>query len=450
VEKPVANERVNRGIGELLRASRRHDAESQTDGQLLEQFLHRHDEAAFAVLVKRHGPMVLGVCRRILGNAADAEDAFQAAFIVLVRKAASLTSHTELGAWLHGVARRTALNAKRAAALRRRKEMAMARPETQNEEVRDDRLALLDEALSRLPEKYRLAIVLCELEGRTRREAAKRLGWPEGTVAGRLARGRELLAKQLLRRGLSASAGSMTVGLFGDAASACVPASLASSTIKAATLIAAGQAATTGAISAPIVALAEGVLQSMFLSKLKIAAATLLITVLLAAGGTAGVLTYRDGVEKPEAEQQPAAPKRGQEKPEIPQRKSQAQLEPEKKAPAPEEARKVDRIQPGDLLHISVDGTVKVGEIDRVFEVEPSGKVALGLGYGRVNVKGMTLEEAEKTIHEHLAKLFRKVTVMITRPLPDNPVLERRVWELEKEVRELRSLVDELRKKTRN
>jgi len=445
----VANERVNRGMAELLRAASRLDAESQTDGQLLGQFLHRRDEAAFAVLVRRHGPMVLGVCRRILGNAADAEDAFQAAFIVLVRKAASLTSHTELGAWLHGVARRTALNAKRAAALRREKERAMARPEAQNEEIRDDRLLLLDEALSRLPEKYRLAIVLCELEGRTRREAAERLGWPEGTVAGRLARGRELLAKQLLRRGLSISAGSMAAGLFPDAASASVPATLASSTIKAATLIAAGQAATTGAISAPIVALAEGVLRNMFLSKLKIATAVLLMTVLLAAGGTAGVLTYRDGVDKPGTEQQPA-PKRDQAKPETPQRKSQPQLEPEKKVPAPEEAGKVDRIRPGDLLHISVGGTVKVGEIDRVFEVEPSGNVALGLGYGRVNVKGMTLEEAEKSIHEHLAKLFKKVTVMVTRPLPDNPVLERRVWELEKEVRELRSLVDELRKKTRN
>ncbi len=182
----MASDRASMGIEELLRAAHAHDADGQTDGQLLSQFLARRDEIAFAALVRRHGPMVLGVCRRILGNAEDAEDAFQATFLVLVRKVASLASRAVLGDWLHGVARRTALNAKRVAARRRVKEKAMARSETQSEEVRDDRLALLDEALSRLPEKYRLAIVLCDLEGWTRREAADRLGWPEGTVAGRL------------------------------------------------------------------------------------------------------------------------------------------------------------------------------------------------------------------------------------------------------------------------
>jgi RNA polymerase sigma factor (sigma-70 family) len=449
----VASDRVNVGIEELLRAARLQDAEGQTDGQLLGQFLARRDEAAFAALVRRHGPMVLGVCRRILGNFHDAEDAFQAAFIVLVHKAVSLKSRAVLGDWLHGVARRTALHAKRVVARRRQKEAAMARPEIPSQECSDDRLILLDEALRSLPEKYRLAIVLCELEGHTRREAAEQLGWPEGTVAGRLARGRELLAKRLLRHGLAVSASSTAAGLYGDAVSASVPASLASSTIKAAMLIAAGQAATAGAISASVAALAEGVLQSMVLNKLKIATAVLLTTVLLAVGGTAGILAYQDKAEKSQTRQQPAAPKSEKERTETPPRKGPAQPGSEKKAHASEDADKEDRIRPGDLLRIrtEITRTLPDNPINSVYQVEASGKVALGPGYGRVIIKGLTLEEAEEVIYKHLAKMIKDPGgVLVTRPIPDNPALERRIRELENEVRELRSVVDALRKKTRD
>src|SRR5437899_2920414 len=153
-------------MAHLLRAAREQDS----DGQLLGQFLARQDEAAFAALVRRHGPMVLAVCRRVLGNAADADDAFQATFLVLVRKAGSLLGRSVLGDWLHGVARRTALNARRLAARRRTKEQAMARPEARGEPCRDDWLPLLDEQVDRLPQKYRLPIVLCDLEGKTRKE----------------------------------------------------------------------------------------------------------------------------------------------------------------------------------------------------------------------------------------------------------------------------------------
>ncbi len=170
----------------LLRAVLGRDADAETDGHLLRRFLTRRDEGAFAALVRRHGPMVLGVCRRVLGNAADADDAFQATFLVLVRKGPALLPRAVLGDWLHGVARRTALKARAAAAHRRMKEQMAARPEPQTEPGRDDWLPLLDEALARLPEKYRQSIVLCDLEGRTREEAAALLGWPPGTVAGRL------------------------------------------------------------------------------------------------------------------------------------------------------------------------------------------------------------------------------------------------------------------------
>jgi DNA-directed RNA polymerase specialized sigma24 family protein len=144
-------DRSPKGIGLLLQAMSVHDTQGKTDGQLLAQFLARRDEAAFAALVRRHGSMVLGVCHRVLGNATDAEDAFQATFLTLVRKARSLTAHPVLGGWLHGVARRTAQKAKVAAARRRAMEQALPRPEAQTEGRRNDWLPLLDEELSRLP-----------------------------------------------------------------------------------------------------------------------------------------------------------------------------------------------------------------------------------------------------------------------------------------------------------
>src|SRR5437667_9318157 len=135
--KPVTANRTSTGIAQFVRALRTQGCPDQTDGQLLSQFLSLRDEAAFVALVRRHGPMVLGVCRRVLGNAADAEDAFQATFLVLVRKASSLTGRAVLGDWLHGVARRVALNARRAAARRRAKEQATARPVAQGEAAQD-------------------------------------------------------------------------------------------------------------------------------------------------------------------------------------------------------------------------------------------------------------------------------------------------------------------------
>jgi RNA polymerase sigma factor (sigma-70 family) len=278
----VASNRTSLGISHLLRTVRAHDAEGQSDGQLLRQFLARHDEATFVALVKRHGAMVLGVCRRVLRNEADAEDAFQATFLVLVRKAGSLASRAVLGDWLHGVARRTALNAKRLAVRRRAKEQAMARPEAQGEGERDDWLPLLDEELSRLPEKYRLPIVLCGLEGRTRREAAEQLRWPEGTVAGRLARGRLLLAKQLARHGLALSAGSLAAGLSARSAAASLPTSLVASTAKAASRVVVGRVAA-GVVSMHVASLTERTVRDMFVAKLKVTA--VLVLVLAGLGG---------------------------------------------------------------------------------------------------------------------------------------------------------------------
>jgi RNA polymerase sigma factor (sigma-70 family) len=243
-----------------------------TDAQLLANYLVRRDRAALEALVQRHGRMVWGVCRRTLDHH-DAEDAFQATFLVLVRKAASIVPRAMVAGWLYGVARQTALKAKATLAKRKGREkqvMTMPEPAAMRREPHDDLVALLDEELSRLPDRYRAVIILCDLEGQTRTEAARCLGCPEGTVAGRLARARTMLAKRLARHGLAVSA-----VLSPDAASA-VPASVVSATIDS---------ATGHAVSANVVALTEGVLRIMLLKKLKIATAVLLAVGVLVSGG---------------------------------------------------------------------------------------------------------------------------------------------------------------------
>lgn len=275
-----------------MAAARR--AVERTDSQLLECFIRDKDEDAFETLVRRHGRVVLGVCHRVLHDAHDAEDAFQATFLILVRKARSIGKRESLGSWLHGVAYRTAVRAKAESARRRVLERQAGLignghngHENGNSDAawRDLRL-VIDEELERLPEKYRTPVVLCYLEGRTNEEAARQLGWPKGTVSGRLARARDILRVRLTRRGITLSAGVLALTLT-QHASASAPSALVFSTVHAATLFAAQTAA--GLISAHVAALAEGVLKTMFLAKLKIAAA-----VLIAAGvvGTGGFLTY--------------------------------------------------------------------------------------------------------------------------------------------------------------
>jgi RNA polymerase sigma factor (sigma-70 family) len=208
----LSTNRSSLEIGSLLRTICAADPTGQSDAQLLQQFVTYKVETAFAALVRRHGPMVYGVCRRVLANAHEAEDAYQATFIVLLRKAHALTSCGTLAEWLHGVARRIALKARVSAARRRARERAAARPAVTAPEPRNDLGAVLDEEVGRLPLKYRLPIVLCDLEGATRRDAAEQLGWKDGTVAGRLARARVLLAKRLLRSA-RITAGAMAVAL---------------------------------------------------------------------------------------------------------------------------------------------------------------------------------------------------------------------------------------------
>jgi RNA polymerase sigma factor (sigma-70 family) len=283
-------------MSEVIQHLRRvlRDGVGLTDGQLLEVYISRHDEAAFAALVRRHGPMVWGVCRRVLRNQQDAEDAFQATFLVLVRRAASIASRELLANWLYGVAHQTALKARATAAKRKERERQVTEmPEpavTQQDQWRDVQ-PVLDEELSRLPDKYRGVIVLCDLEGKTRKEVAVQLDCPEGTVASRLVRARTMLAKRLTQRGVAMSAGALAVVLAQQAVSAGVPNSVVDSTIKAAALLAAGKAATTGVISVKVAALTEGVMKAMLFTKLKAVLAVVLVLGFVATGAT--ILTCR-------------------------------------------------------------------------------------------------------------------------------------------------------------
>jgi RNA polymerase sigma factor (sigma-70 family) len=289
-----------------------------TDVQLLEDFISRRDKAALAALVHRHGPMVWGVCRRLLPNYHDAEDAFQATFLVLVRKAASIARRELLANWLYGVAHQTALKARATAAKRKTRERQvteMPEPAVREQELWNDLQALLDQELSRLPDKYRSVIVLCDLQGKTRKEAARQLGLPEGTVGSRLARSRAMLAKRLARHGLSVSGGVLAFVLSQNLASAGVPTSVVSSTIKAASLFAAEQTAAAGLISIKVAALTEGVLKTMLLTKLKIPTAALLIAGVLGAGG---VMLVREGLAQGDGLSPRAAARRQDERPAEP------------------------------------------------------------------------------------------------------------------------------------
>jgi RNA polymerase sigma factor (sigma-70 family) len=292
---------ILRRLRSVLRSQ---DGADTPDAALLRRYVGQGDEAAFETLVRRHGPTVLGVCRRILPDPHDAEDAFQATFLVLVRKATGLRLHGTLGNWLYGVACRTARHARYAGIKRRAKEAAMpARTETA-EDARAELLPYLDRELERLPEKYRSVIVLCELQGKTRREAARLLRCPEGTVASRRARGLALLAKRLARHGSAVTSGALAVALS-ERATASLPTSMVSAAVKAASLIAAGRAAAPGAVSVQVAALAEGVMKAALITKLKATSAVLFVVAVAATAVTAQGLRQRvDATElRPQGEE---------------------------------------------------------------------------------------------------------------------------------------------------
>jgi len=276
----------------VIHALTQHASAGITDEELLGRYVRTRDAATFETLVRRHGRMVLAVCRRLLPNVHDAEDAFQATFLVLVRKATTITPRDAVGSWLYGVAYRAAQKVRIAAARRRSKEVQLAQvpePTTVADGLWRDVLPLLDHELALLPAKYRLPIVLCDLEGKTRKEAARQLGWPEGTVAGRLACARKMLAKRLARHGLPVSAGVLAAVFSETRIQAAVPQLPVITTLRA---------ANEGVVPAGVSSVAEGVMRTMLLSNLK-HPVLVLVAVTIIAAGAALVIGRPQQADKP-------------------------------------------------------------------------------------------------------------------------------------------------------
>jgi RNA polymerase sigma factor (sigma-70 family) len=304
----MTDNRLTRAIQEVCQAALRGGA-GLTDKQLLEHFIEHRDEAAFAALVRRHGPLVWGVCLRVIRHHHDAEDAFQATFLVLAQKATSVKPREMVANWLYGVAHRTALKAKAMAAKRRAREKQVQQVpdvEAPDEQPWRDLRHVIDQALAALPDKYRVPIILCELERKTGKEAARQLKIPEGTLATRLRTAKVMLSKRLMRRGLLLPAGSLAAALSQGGAAGAAPLALVSSTIKAAACCVTGSMATVPGLSANVVALTGGVLKMT--SKLSVMAGTLLVGIAVGAGGMLYVpgTAARYGKNAPGAATEPA------------------------------------------------------------------------------------------------------------------------------------------------
>jgi RNA polymerase sigma factor (sigma-70 family) len=272
-------------LGELDRLFSRGTVAGLAEGELLERFVAGRDEAAFAALLARHGPMVLGVCRRVLRDEHDVEDAFQATFLVLARRAGAIHDGDLVGHWLYGVAHRVSVRARALSARRHAREpaadaaIAAAPAPSSADDARRELRAVLDEELARLPDTLRAPLVLCYLDGLTHEEAAQRLRWPVGTVRSRMARARDRLRRRLSRRGLVGDEASLIAAL----AARPVSPSLIDATVRASLSFSTGKPAAT-LTTATAAALAQGVLNAMFFAKLKILTAAALTCVVAALG----------------------------------------------------------------------------------------------------------------------------------------------------------------------
>jgi RNA polymerase sigma factor (sigma-70 family) len=287
-------------------------SEEWSDRQLLNRFARERDESAFACLVRRHGALVLGVSRRVLQHDQDAEDVFQASFLILARKAASRRWQPSIAGWLYCVAHRLAVRTRARTVRRRRLEWQAGAGSGRKaaNEVWNELYAALDEELEALRDQYREPVLLCYLEGKTRDQAARQLGWSLRTLERRLGQGLKLLRARLTRRGIELPAALLTAGLSQQAASAAVPASVLAATARAAVAFSSGAAPAGGAVSAEIAALARGGMRAMAMSRLKTALVVLLTAGTLAAGlGALGhrLLATEQPAESQAAQEKPAA-----------------------------------------------------------------------------------------------------------------------------------------------
>ncbi len=270
------------------------EAAALTDAQLLEAFLAVRSETAIGAIIRRHGPMIFGVCKRFLPEHHDAEDAFQAVFLVFIRRADSIHPRSQLANWLYGVAFKTARKTRAYLGKKRSRERSTDKvPDLRDTHCPEwsDFWSILDRELERLPAIYRAPIILCDLEGKSRREAAHLLGIVDGTLSGRLARARRQLAARLSRRGVSLSGAALAAALLGEGASASVPAGLVRATIQLTLDVALKGASATAAGVVPIL---SGGIRAMLFAK-SWQASTVLVVSLLAIGSGVGGLSLRDG-----------------------------------------------------------------------------------------------------------------------------------------------------------
>ena len=354
--------RTSRAAGVLARLlADAPPAVAQTDGELVREFVACNSPVAFAGLVERHGPMVLGVCLRVLRHRQDAEDAFQATFLVLARKAGSVLPGDAVGNWLHGVALKTAVRARAIGMKRRSREtLVPSVPEAaQRESGWDDVAEVLDAELRSLPNHYRTVLLLCDVEGRTRADAAHQLGCPEGSVSSRLSRARAMLAKRLTKRGVTLPAGAVAL-LVGQHAAGAVPAALVTSTVAAVGSLAAGSVLGSG-VSPAVTTLTEGMLKAMFITKLKTATVAAVLIGLLGLGGVAG-LGRADGQDPPE-----------KAKAEAPKQPGGAE-EPALRRPADPRGKEVRQVEKEPLVWGEASNGVRIG-----IALLPQGRVSVAL-----------------------------------------------------------------------
>jgi polysaccharide export outer membrane protein len=375
------------------------------------------DGAALAELVRRHGPVVLGVCRRVLGQEQDAEDAFQATFLVLLARAGAVHKAGSVGAWMFGTARHVALRLRDKDRRRRRHEATAARAEVaESEPGSAEWRGVLDEELGRLPDHYRAPLVACFLSGRTQEDAARELGWSLSTLRRRLDRGRELLRARLVGRGVTLPAGVVFAGGV-----APVPRALAEAVVQSVARFMGGDRSSVPAN------LAQGVLVMTARARWVKAAVVVL--------GLAGAATVWQAGG---AAQPPPAGAKG------------AKVDPPAAPKADPAGKADDRIKPGDRLYIQARNVFESDPIDGLYVVERAGTVALGPAYGgRAKVEGLTPEQAELALQRQIRMSAKAADVMVTFVDPaDSPSgrLEERVRRLEQDVVELRAAIRELRK----
>ncbi len=344
-----------------------------SEGSLLERFLLRGDEVAFEALVARHGPLVLGVCRRLLRDPSDVEDAFQATFLVLVRKARSIRDRELLGPWLYGVAYRVALRSRIARSRRKERESVLSGQEADSGEQEPgwrELRPVIDEEVARLPERYRAAVVLCYLQGLTHHEAAGRLGCPVGTVRSRLSRGRERLRMRLERRGLAPAVALVGSSLATEAMASPTPSAMMIATVKAVSQVA------VGGVGTKVASLSKGVLGTMKWRFLGIVTAGLLVVSFIGAGAFYAGLRKGELTEFTSLYEINAAT--SVTRPEL------------KSFPA-------YVVQPPDLIIVEVLDALPGRPISGERLVRPDGTISLGF-YGDLDVAGLTLDQIKERV----------------------------------------------------